>query len=30
MIVPGVIMQPNGIFGVTLAQQNGCVYVQAT
>lgn len=30
MMVPGVILQPNGIFGVTLAQQNGCSFVQAT
>lgn len=30
MMVPGVILQPNGIFGVTLAQQNGCAFVQAT
>ena len=29
MMVPGVILQPNGIFGVTLAQQNGCAFVQA-
>lgn len=29
MVVPGVIMQPNGIFGVTLAQQNGCAFVAA-
>lgn len=30
MVVPGVIMQPNGIFGVTLAQQHGCVFVAAS
>ena len=30
MMVPGVILQPKGIFGVTLAQQNGCAFVQAT
>lgn len=30
MMVPGVILQPNGIFGVTMAQQNGCSFVQAT
>ncbi len=30
MMVPGVMLQPNGIFGVTLAQQNGCAFVQAT
>ena len=27
MMVPGVILQPNAIFGVTLAQQNGCAFV---
>ncbi len=30
MVVPGVILQPNGIFGVTLAQQHGCVFVSAS
>ncbi len=30
MMVPGVILQPNGIFGVTLAQHSGCVFVAAT
>lgn len=30
MMVPGVILQPNGIFGVTLAQQNGCAFVAAS
>lgn len=30
MMVPGVILQPNGIFGVTLAQHSGCVFVSAT
>jgi hypothetical protein len=30
MMVPGVILQPNGIFGVTLAQHNGCVFVAAS
>ena len=29
ILVPGVILQPNGIFGVALAQQNGCAFVQA-
>ncbi len=29
MVVPGVILQPNGIFGVTLAQHHGCVFVAA-
>ena len=30
MIVPGVILQPNGIFGVTMAQHHGCVFVAAS
>jgi hypothetical protein len=30
MVAPGVIMQPNGIFGVTLAQHHGCVFVAAS
>ncbi|MEQ1690848.1 MAG: hypothetical protein ABMA00_06150 [Gemmatimonas sp.] len=30
MIAPGVILQPNGIFGVTLAQHNGCAFVAAS
>ena len=29
MLVPGVILQPSGIFGVVLAQQTGCVFVAA-
>jgi hypothetical protein len=29
MLVPGVIMQPSGIFANVLAQQAGCVFVQA-
>lgn len=29
MLVPGVIMQPSGIFANVLAQQSGCVFVQA-
>lgn len=29
MMVPGVIMQPSGIFANVLAQQSGCVFVQA-
>lgn len=29
MMVPGVILQPNGIFGVTMAQHNGCAFVNA-
>ncbi len=30
MLVPGVILQPSGIFGVVLAQQTGCAFVAAT
>jgi len=30
MIVPGVIMQPSGIFAAVLAQENGCHYVQTS
>lgn len=30
MMLPGVIMQPNGIFGLTLAQENGCSFVAAS
>lgn len=30
MIVPGVQLQPNGIFAVTWAQQHGCAYVAAS
>ncbi|MEP6765130.1 MAG: hypothetical protein ABJB66_12495 [Gemmatimonadaceae bacterium] len=30
MMAPGVILQPNGIFGLTLAQQNGCVFISAS
>ncbi|MBX9928358.1 MAG: twin-arginine translocation signal domain-containing protein [Gemmatimonadaceae bacterium] len=29
MMLPGVILQPNGIFGVVLAQQHGCAFVAA-
>jgi hypothetical protein len=29
MMVPGVQLQPNGIFAVTYAQQHGCAYVAA-
>lgn len=29
MMVPGVIMQPSGIFANVLAQQAGCVFIQA-
>lgn len=28
-MLPGAILQPNGIFGLTLAQQHGCVFVNA-
>jgi hypothetical protein len=30
MLVPGVILQPNGIFGVALAQHHGCTFVAAS
>lgn len=30
MMVPGVILQPNGIFPLTLAQENGCAFVAAS
>ncbi len=30
MMLPGVILQPNGIFPVTLAQENGCSFVAAS
>ena len=30
MIVPGVMLQPNGIFAVTYAQHHGCGYVAAS
>lgn len=30
MLVPGVVLQPSGIFGVVLAQQTGCAFVAAT
>jgi hypothetical protein len=30
MMVPGIIMQPSGIFANVLAQQNGCVFVAAS
>lgn len=29
MMLPGVVLQPNGIFGVTLAQEYGCSFVAA-
>lgn len=30
MIVPGVIMQPSGVFAAVLAQDHGCRYVRAS
>lgn len=30
LLMPGVIMQPSGVFATTLAQENGCAYVRAT
>lgn len=30
MMLPGVIMQPSGVFATTVAQEQGCVYVRAT
>ena len=30
LLMPGIIMQPSGVFATTLAQENGCVYVRAT
>ena len=30
MLVPGVIVQPSGIFAVTRAQEAGCQYIRAT
>jgi hypothetical protein len=30
MMLPGVLLQPNGIFAVTMAQQHGCVFVAAS
>jgi hypothetical protein len=30
MLMPGVIMQPSGVFATTVAQEQGCVYVRAT
>jgi len=29
MLVPGVIMQPSGIFADVMAQEAGCVFVNA-
>ncbi len=30
MLIPGILMQPSGVFATTLAQERGCVYVRAT
>ena len=30
MVVPGVVMQPSGVFAVVLAQDNGCRFVRAS
>lgn len=30
MMLPGIIMQPSGVFATSVAQDNGCVYVRAT
>ena len=30
MLVPGVVLQPSGIFAAVLAQDNGCKYVRAS
>lgn len=30
LIIPGVILQPNGIFGALRAQEAGCRYVMAS
>ena len=30
MMLPGVIMQPSGVFATSVAQDHGCVYVRAT
>lgn len=30
MVLPGVVMQPSGIFAVVLAQDNGCRFVRAS
>jgi hypothetical protein len=29
-LIPGVILQPSGVFAAVLAQQNGCAYVRAS
>jgi hypothetical protein len=30
MMMPGVILQPSGVFATTVAQEQGCTYVRAT
>lgn len=30
MVLPGIIMQPSGVFATMVAQQHGCVYVRAS
>lgn len=30
MMMPGIIMQPSGVFATTVAQEKGCVYVRAS
>ncbi len=30
LTLPGIIMQPSGVFATSVAQDNGCVYVRAT
>jgi len=30
MLVPGVILQPSGVFAVVRAQEAGCTYVRAS
>lgn len=30
MVIPGIVMQPSGIFAVVLAQDNGCRYVHGS
>jgi hypothetical protein len=29
-LVPGVILQPSGVFAATYAQERGCVYLRAS
>ena len=30
MLIPGIIMQPSGVFAANVAQEHGCVFVRAT